>query len=56
MSSRPSQRHWPHLVVAPNYAAARSELASDMGLGQQRRKAVAAPEPAKKGRKVKSAA
>jgi predicted transcriptional regulator len=43
-------------MVAPNYAAARSQLARDMGLGQQRRKAVAAPEPAKKGRKVKSAA
>ena len=41
-------------MVAPNYAAARSELAKSMGLGQQRRKAVAAPEPAKKGRKAKS--
>ncbi len=27
-------------MVAPNYAAARSELAKSMGLGQQRRKAV----------------
>ena len=43
-------------MVAPNYAAARSELAKSMGLGQQRRKAVVAPEPAKKGRKAKSAA
>jgi predicted transcriptional regulator len=43
-------------MVAPNYAAARSQLARDMGLGQQRRKAVASPEPAKKGRKAKSAA
>jgi predicted transcriptional regulator len=37
-------------MVAPNYAAARSQLAKSMGLGQQRRKTVAAPEPAKKGR------
>ncbi len=29
-------------MVAPNYAAARSELAKSMGLGQQRRKAVKA--------------
>ena len=43
-------------MVAPNYAAARSELAKSMGLGQQRRKTVAAAEPAKKGRKAKSAA
>ena len=43
-------------MVAPNYAAARSQLAKSMGLGQQRRKAVAVPEPAKKGRKAKSAA
>jgi predicted transcriptional regulator len=41
-------------MVAPNYAAARSELARSMGLGQKRRMAMA--EPAKKGRKVKSAA
>ena len=27
-------------MVAPNYAAARSELAKNMGLGQQRRKAL----------------
>jgi predicted transcriptional regulator len=25
-------------MVAPNYAAARSKLAKDMGLGQQRRR------------------
>ena len=43
-------------MVAPNYAAARSELAKSMGLGQQRRKTMAAPEPVKKGRKAKSAA
>ncbi|MCZ8108586.1 MAG: MucR family transcriptional regulator [Burkholderiales bacterium] len=43
-------------MVAPNYAAARSELAKSMGLGQQRRKTVAVPEPTKKGRKAKSAA
>jgi predicted transcriptional regulator len=43
-------------MVAPNYAAARSELAKSMGLGQQRRKTAAAPEPTKKGRKAKSAA
>ena len=43
-------------MVAPNYAAARSELAKSMGLGQQRRKTVAAPELTKKGRKAKSAA
>lgn len=40
-------------MVAPNYAAARSELAKKMGLGQQRAKAIAtpAPAPAKRGRK-----
>jgi predicted transcriptional regulator len=43
-------------MVAPNYAAARSQLARDMGLGQQRRKIVASPEPANKRRKAKSAA
>ncbi len=38
-------------MVAPNYAKARSELAKEMGLGQQRRKAArsagegSAPEP-----------
>jgi predicted transcriptional regulator len=43
-------------MVAPNYAAARSELAKQMGLG---RKPSAAPEPvaapAKRGRKPKAA-
>ncbi len=35
-------------MVAPNYAAARSELAKRMGLGQQRKKSAgAAPAPAK---------
>ncbi|TCT02142.1 MucR family transcriptional regulator [Aquabacter spiritensis] len=34
-------------MVAPNYAAARSELAKQMGLGQQRRKAPVATKPAK---------
>ncbi len=38
-------------MVAPNYAAARSELAKKMGLGQQRAAAAAAPAPAKRGRK-----
>ena len=35
-------------MVAPSYAAARSELAKQMGLGQQRAKAAAAAAPAKK--------
>jgi predicted transcriptional regulator len=45
-------------MVAPNYAAARSELAKTMGLGQQRRKAPepAAPEPKATGRRSKAAA
>jgi predicted transcriptional regulator len=52
-------------MVAPNYAAARSELARSSGLGQQRRKAAAAvpvqaePQPAAppaKGRRRKKAA
>ena len=30
-------------MVAPNYAAARSELAKNMGLGQQRRKQESLP-------------
>jgi predicted transcriptional regulator len=46
-------------MVAPNYARARSELAKEMGLGQQRRKALAraaapstmVPSPGKRGRK-----
>ena len=36
-------------MVAPNYAKARSELAKTMGLGQQRRKAIAAPAAAGAG-------
>lgn len=50
-------------MVAPNYAAARSELAKNMGLGQQRRKqedVSAEPEakaaPAPRGRRPKVAA
>ena len=51
-------------MVAPNYAAARSELAKNMGLGQQRRKARAkvetlettAVKPAARGRRPKTAA
>jgi predicted transcriptional regulator len=35
-------------MVAPNYAAARSALAKQMGLGQQRTKAVEPAAPAKK--------
>lgn len=37
-------------MVAPNYAAARSNLAKQMGLGQQRKKPVA-PAPKTRGRK-----
>lgn len=51
-------------MVAPNYAAARSELAKNMGLGQQRRKARTkveavesqAMKPAARGRRPKIAA
>ena len=43
-------------MVAPNYAAARSELAKKMGLGQQRAAAAAEPAPAKRGRKPASKA
>jgi len=44
-------------MVAPNYAAARSELAKKMGLGQQRKKSVAAKaEAPAKGRAARSAA
>lgn len=42
-------------MVAPSYAAARSDLARKMGLGQQRKKPVPAPAPAK-GRTRKVAA
>lgn len=45
-------------MVAPNYAAARSELAKKSGLGQQRAKAAAAAapaSPAKRGRKPAAA-
>lgn len=45
-------------MVAPNYAAARSELAKTMGLGQQRRKArpAEAKTPAPRGRPPRQAA
>ncbi|PSC06680.1 transcriptional regulator [Alsobacter soli] len=45
-------------MVAPNYAASRSQLAKSMGLGQARRKPAPAPQPApaKRGRKPKAAA
>ncbi|WP_019906141.1 MucR family transcriptional regulator [Methylobacterium sp. 77] len=50
-------------MVAPNYAAARSELAKNMGLGQQRRKtrakapaAEAPAAPAPRGRRPRTAA
>jgi hypothetical protein len=48
-------------MVAPNYAAARSELAKNMGLGQQRRKSAAAAHvievkvPAPRGRRPRVA-
>ncbi|WP_460447912.1 Ros/MucR family transcriptional regulator [Alsobacter sp. SYSU BS001988] len=44
-------------MVAPNYAASRSELAKSMGLGQARRKPAPppAPAPAKRGRRPKVA-
>ena len=42
-------------MVAPNYAAARSELAKAMGLGAQRSKANNGAEPARRGRPRKSA-
>ena len=41
-------------MVAPNYAAARSELAKAMGLGAQRSKANNGAEPARRGRPRKS--
>jgi predicted transcriptional regulator len=43
-------------MVAPNYAAARSELAKSMGLGQQRKKAVAKGRPRKAAPKAAPAA
>ena len=44
-------------MVAPNYAASRSQLAKSMGLGQQRRKPAPEPAPkAKGGRGRKKAA
>ncbi len=43
-------------MVAPNYAAARSELAKTMGLGQQRKKAVAKGRPRKAAPKAAPAA
>jgi len=42
-------------MVAPAYAEARSNLAKKMGLGQQRRKSVPPPAPAKRGRAKASA-
>ena len=52
-----------YLRMAPNYAAARSELAKNMGLGQQRRKQDSGPAadseakaPAPRGRRPKVAA
>ncbi|UZF95733.1 MucR family transcriptional regulator [Bosea sp. NBC_00550] len=42
-------------MVAPAYAEARSKLAKSMGLGQQRRKTVAAPAAAKRSRGKASA-
>jgi predicted transcriptional regulator len=39
-------------MVAPSYAEARSALAKSMGLGQQRKRAAAAPEPKAKGAKA----
>jgi predicted transcriptional regulator len=39
-------------MVAPNYAKARSELAKEMGLGQQRRKGKAAGEGSAAGPRV----
>lgn len=42
-------------MVAPNYAAARSQLAKAMGLGAQRSKGNNGAEPARRGRPRKSA-
>lgn len=43
-------------MVAPNYAEARSNLAKQMGLGQQRRKSVPAPAPKRSNKKKEEAA
>ncbi|MFK8250776.1 MucR family transcriptional regulator [Ancylobacter terrae] len=43
-------------MVAPNYAATRSNLAKKMGLGQQRKKPEPPPAPAKKTRARKAPA
>lgn len=43
-------------MVAPAYAEARSQLAKSMGLGNQRRKAVAAPAAAPKRGRAKASA
>ena len=50
------REHWglprDYPMVAPNYAAQRSELAKNIGLGQSSRKAATNPAPAKRGRKA----
>ena len=43
-------------MVAPNYAAKRSELAKSMGLGRKAKEEAAAAAPAKRGRRAKVAA
>jgi predicted transcriptional regulator len=43
-------------MVAPNYAAARSALAKNMGLGRKPKAQAEATVPAKRGRKPKAAA
>ncbi|MFC3694310.1 MucR family transcriptional regulator [Chenggangzhangella methanolivorans] len=56
MSPEEYREKWglPHdyPMVAPNYAAARSELAKQMGLGQKRAAAKAAAAPAKRTKKA----
>jgi predicted transcriptional regulator len=42
-------------MVAPNYAAARSNLAKQMGLGQQRKKSASSASTPAKGRRKKAA-
>ena len=45
------ERDYP--MVAPNYARARSQLAKNMGLGQQRRRKADCPAmPVKRGRRA----